>query len=161
VQAVFVAVIAVVGTLSGAAVTGFIQQRQTARAEERAKDERLRQERLASYLAFAQSISEFNAAQIERWIARTTRTDLTRDSDEYQQAREKTHRIGAVAEGALFRVQLAIDNEGLLILAREALSAAYFVEKAGELDDLDDRAEKARNSVNAFVTAAGRLGQVR
>jgi type II secretory pathway pseudopilin PulG len=158
VQALFVAVIAVVGTLSGAAVTGFIQQRQTARAEERAKDERLRQERLASYLAFAQSMSEFNAAQIERWIART---DHTRDSDEYRQAREKTHRTGAVAEGALFRIQLAIDDESLVILAREALSIAYLVEKAGDLDDLNNRAQRARDAVNAFITAAGRLGQVR
>lgn len=157
-SAVFVALIAVAGTLSGAGVTGFIQQRQAARVEQRAKDEHLRQERLASYLTFAQSISEFSTTQIERWIART---EHTRESDEFRQAREKAHRAGINAEGALFRVQLAIDNEDLLVLAREALSAAYLLDKAGELADLGDRSQTARDAVNAFVTAAGRLGQVR
>ena len=70
-------------------MNGLLQQKHAARTEERARDERLRQDRLAAYLAFAQSLSEFRGAHFERWFARR---DHTTDSDEYRRAREETHR---------------------------------------------------------------------
>jgi hypothetical protein len=158
VQAVFVAVIAVVGTLGGAVVTGFLQRRQLVWGEERAKDEVLRQTRVAAYVGFAQLTSEFSAAQIERWIIRR---DHTRDSDQYRQAREETHRTGSAARGGLFRLQLVIDDEELLELAHEALSIAFSVERADNQDDLNKRSRRSREAIDAFVEAAGRLSQVR
>jgi hypothetical protein len=157
-QAVVVAVIAVLGTLGGAIVNGLLQQRQAARTEAHASAERLRQDRLTAYLAFAQALSEFRGAQLERWYAAR---DHTTDSDEYRRAREGTHRTGATARSALARVQLAIDDEELVGLAREAYSLAFTIEKADDEDELNERAQHARERAEAFIVVAGRLGKVR
>ena len=157
-QAVLVAVIAVLGTLGGAIVNGLLQMRHAARAEEHASTERLRQDRLSAYLVFAQSLSEFRGAQLERWYARR---DYTEDSDQYRQAREETHRTGAVARSSLYRVQLLIDEDELIGLAREVYLLAMSIEKADSEDELNKRAEYSRGKSEAFIVVAGRLGKVR
>ncbi len=139
-------------------MNGLLQQRQAARAEAHTSTERLRQDRLAAYLAFTQSLSEFRGAQLERWFAAR---DHTTNSDEYRRTREETHRTGAAARSALFRVQLAIDQEELVGLAREAYSLAYSIEKAENEDELNERTQRSREKTEAFIITAGRLGEVR
>jgi hypothetical protein len=152
-QAVFIAVIAVAGTLLGAVVNGLFQQWQAGRGEEHARAERLSEDCLAAYLGFAQSIAEFRGAQLERWIARR---DHTRDSDEYRRARGEAHRTGGAARSGLLRVQLATEDEELLGLAREALSLTFSVEKADDEHELNERTQHSRDTTDAFIAAAGR-----
>ena len=138
-------------------MNGLLQQKHAARTE-RARDERLRQDRLAAYLAFAQSLSEFRGAQFERWFARR---DHTTDSDEDRRAREETHRTGAAARNALFRVQLVILQEELIGLAHEAYSLVFAIESVDDEGELNKRMQNSREKTEAFIIAAGRLGKVR
>ena len=57
------AAIAVAGTLLGSAVTYLFQQRVAQRAEAFSQSERLRQERLAAYSAFAEAIMVYRQSQ--------------------------------------------------------------------------------------------------
>jgi hypothetical protein len=158
VQSVLVAVIAVVGTLGGAIVTGFIQHRSAIQREDAARSEHLREERLETCLAFVQSVAEVRGAMSMRW---TARDEHGRDSDQYQAAKAEAYRVRVSARSALVRVQLLIDDEELARTAQEALTAAIAVFDAGDEGELGERTQHSRDATDAFVAAAGRRAHVR
>jgi hypothetical protein len=63
-QAALVAVIAVLGTLGGALISGLLQHKNAIRSEDAAKSERLRQERLEACIEFGQSIGEYRVRKM-------------------------------------------------------------------------------------------------
>ena len=140
-QSVLVAVIAVLGTLGGAAVTGFIQHRSAIQREDAARTEHLREERLEACLTFAQSVADVRSAMSMRWAARD---DYGRDSDEYQAAKSEAYRVRVTARSALFRVQLLIDDEELVHTAQEALTTAIAIFDAEDEKELGERTQRSR-----------------
>jgi hypothetical protein len=68
VSAVFASLIAVVGTLLGSLSTFLFQQRTAVRAEVAVREERLRQERLAAYSAFAAAVTELKRGVVAAWL---------------------------------------------------------------------------------------------
>src|SRR4051812_19247415 len=79
VDSVLTSLIAVIGTLAGSSLT-YLFGRLTARRTERiARDERLRQERVAAYAAFVGSMTELRQALISLWF-------LKRESPSAQEA---------------------------------------------------------------------------
>lgn len=157
-QAVFVALIAVLGTLGGAVVSGVLSHRNTVRSEAAARSEQLRQDRLEAYVAFAQSLSGVRGAQFTRW---NSRIEQGRDSDEYRQAKADAYQSRIAARGALIRVELLTDHDEIVRLAREASDAAIALEKADTEAELVKRAERSRKATDAFVIAASRNGGLR
>lgn len=69
-QGLLASVIAVVGTLLGSAVTYVFQRVNAGRVETFARDERLRQERIAAYSGFAEAITELRQGVISLWFVR-------------------------------------------------------------------------------------------
>jgi signal transduction histidine kinase len=157
-QAVFVALIAVLGTLGGALVSGVLSHRNTARSEAAARSEQLRQDRLEAYVAFALSLSALRGAQFTRW---NTRSEQGRDSDEYRQAKADAYQTRIAARGALIRVELLTDHDEIVRLAREASTAATALEEADTEKELAKRAVHSRKAADAFVMAASRNGGLR
>lgn len=157
-QAALVAVIAVLGTLGGTLISGLLQHKNAIRAENAVKSERLRQERLEAYIKFGQSIGEYRGAQnargnvIERFGG---------DTEEAKEAAMEVRRARIAARSALLRVQLLIEDAELLRLAREAMGVTIGMDESEDRDDRRKRAERSRGAVDAFITAAGRNGQVR
>jgi hypothetical protein len=147
-QAALVAVIAVLGTLGGTLISGLLQHKNAIRAENAVKSERLRQERLEAYIKFGQSIGEYRGAQnargnvIERFGG---------DTEEAKEAATEVRRARIAARSALLRVQLR----------REAMGVTIGMDESEDRDDRRKRAERSRGAVDAFITAAGRNGQVR
>ena len=123
-QAVFVVLIAVLGILGGAGITGVLQQKNAARMAEDAKSERRRQDRLTAYLEFGQAIAQLRNAEITRWASKA---ESGRGSSEYAVAKAEEYRSRSAARGALIRIQLLIDGEDLVHAAQQVLD----VEQAG------------------------------
>ncbi|GAA4520517.1 hypothetical protein GCM10023191_097580 [Actinoallomurus oryzae] len=69
-QGVLTGLFAVVGTLVGSVVTYLLQRRSAEHAERSAREQRLWQERLQAYSAFAEATIEFRRSQYDRWGGR-------------------------------------------------------------------------------------------
>jgi len=157
-QAALVAVIAVLGTLGGALVTGLLQHKNTVRAESAAKSERLRQERLEACIMFGQSIAEYRGEQNTRWhiIER-----FGRDTTEHKEAGAEVLRKRIAARAALLRVQLLMEDAELLRLAHDAMTATIDMNESEDESDRAKRSGRSLDAANAFITVAGQRGQVR
>jgi hypothetical protein len=72
---VWASVIAVLGTLGGATASYLFQGKISERNESKARDERLRQERLAAYSSFAGAVMDLRGIQYDRGYSRMTVED--------------------------------------------------------------------------------------
>uniref|UniRef100_A0AAU2JUE0 Secreted protein n=1 Tax=Streptomyces sp. NBC_00049 TaxID=2903617 RepID=A0AAU2JUE0_9ACTN len=153
---VFASLVAVAGTLIGSLSTYLFQRRTTERSEARAREERVRQERLAAYSGYAGAVTDLKRAQITLWFRRRA---VPRDEERFAEALLESDRHGAAAETAAFRLRLVADDRDLRPLM-EAISA-----KLGEITHADDRRgliaieAQFEEAVGAFLdAAASRLG---
>ncbi len=116
-SAVAGSLIAVAGTLLGSFSTYWFQQRVTQRAEAAARQERLRQDRLSACSEFAAAVTDLRRAVIAVWfrehLRHRTAADKDQAVDDYRRAYAESDRLGAVAEGAKFRMLLVLDDPGL------------------------------------------------
>jgi uncharacterized membrane protein YccC len=61
------AVIAVLGTLLGSALTFYFQRKSDDRSERQQVARHLREERMRAYAAFVEAVSEYRSSQFDRW----------------------------------------------------------------------------------------------
>lgn len=67
-EAVVASVVAVIGTLLGSGITHFFQSRAAERSEQFARAERLRQERIDAYCAYAGALLDYRRVLVHRWF---------------------------------------------------------------------------------------------
>ncbi|WP_367322361.1 hypothetical protein [Streptomyces sp. HUAS ZL42] len=155
-EAVAASVIAVLGTLLGAGVTHGFQSRAAARTERFMRDEKLRQERLDAYCAYAAALVNYRRALVHRWFCEHE----GRSQEEITQARMQGYDLRSVANEALFRVQMLAPDETLVERTWQALWQIDQVHKAADRAELDERRDTTRTLVTEFVTTAkGMLDQ--
>lgn len=139
------------GTLGGVTASYLFQRKIAAHSESTARDERLRQERLATCSAFAGALMELRRVQMDRWHRslsdRAYRTDP-------REARAESYRMLASAWSAFYRFRLTTSDAHLNTLAAQALEAAAQLSDAADDADLRQQAEQAGTRIDAFVTAA-------
>lgn len=145
----FTSIIAVAGTLAGSGLT-YLFGRLTARRSERvARDERLRQERIAAYTAFAGALTDLRQAVITRW--------LTEQSDQDAKAAwTEADRRGAAADHARFTVQLLTDDAELLRLADAAFEPISALGEATDRAELRQHEDRGQEILTAFIQTARR-----
>ncbi|MFE0174228.1 hypothetical protein ACFWZ2_18080 [Streptomyces sp. NPDC059002] len=148
-EAVAASVIAVLGTLLGAGVTHSFQRRAIERTEEFTRGEKLRQERIDAYCAYAAALVNYRRVIVDRWFRREENR-----IDESEEARFQSYELRSEAQEALFRVQLLTTDDALVQQAREALDHVADVHKALDRDEFTQRREVSRDAINSFVTAA-------
>ncbi len=143
------ALIAVAGTLLGAGATFFIQRSVTDRAASQAFDERLRQDRITAYSAFADAAVEYRSGEFDRWYR-------LRDGDEsaVREAKAAAHSKRAVAQRALLRISLLTDDVRLRALGRAAIDAAWSISRADEPEERDKNGDRAKAALDAFIEHA-------
>jgi hypothetical protein len=150
VDAVLPACIAVAGTLLGSIVTYLFSRRGAERTAALAYSDRLRQERLDSYSAFAGALIKYRLAELDRW--HRERDDP--DGELHQLAKATTYERRADAFDALFRVQLLTEHEVLLDAARDAVDVIGGIHKAGTAEERDQQAKDARAAIDSVVGIA-------
>ncbi|EFL00237.1 conserved hypothetical protein [Streptomyces sp. SPB78] len=115
VDALAASLVAVFGTALGAALTHVFQRRNALRAESVAREERLRQERVAAFSSFAGALADYRRGQLDHWYARR------REEPGAEQLRREAARLRAVALEAMFRAELLTDSAELAATGRQAL----------------------------------------
>lgn len=145
VSAVYASLIAVFGTLLGSLSTYLFQHRTAERAQASAREERLRQERLAACSEFAAAVTKLKTGVVAAWLRRA-------DRDEHRTALAEADRLGSLAEAARFRL--------LLVSGRpEPLADAAFgymgtLRSASDLPTLKAAEADFGAAVSAFIMDA-------
>lgn len=145
--------IAVTGTLLGSTITFLFQRSHSARTERFTRAERLRQERIEAYSAFAGAVTELRRGVISLWFVRQRRDDDT--DSELNAAHLESDRLGAAAAHARFRVQLLADNPDLVALADAAFEPITAIRTAADRAELVEHEGRSQDRLTAFITAAG------
>lgn len=154
---IWASVIAVLGTLGGATASYLFQGMIGERNESKARDERLRLERLAAYSSFAGAVMDLRAVQYERGYGRMIVNEQQQDRSSI---RTESSRLRSVAWTAFYRFKLTSPDVRLTHLATRAVEDAFDVADADDKADLKKRSEQARARIDEFITfAATHVGQ--
>jgi len=150
VEVLVASLIAVVGTLLGSATTYYFQRQTVERAERFARQERLRQERMVVYGAFAGAVTDHRRAVVNLWFRRGAGPH----DPGYRAAREECDRLGAALDHARFQVQLIADDAELVALAARAHVPTNAILNAVDRDEVKTYENQSRDAVGSFITAA-------
>ncbi|SFW81560.1 hypothetical protein [Amycolatopsis australiensis] len=146
---VLTSVIAVCGTLAGSTLTYLFARLTARRAEKAARDERLRQERITAYAAFAGAITTLRQKVIALWFLKQRGADT-------QSAHAEADRCGAAADHARFEVRLLTEDPELRRLADAAFGPIAAIGDAADHAEVRAHEHRSQEILTAFVQAAGR-----
>lgn len=149
-EAAISAIVAVTGTILGAVLTYFFQERAARRAEASTLQRELRAERMSVYSSLLTALAEYRRGQLDWWWRR--REDPR--SDATFTARVESFRLRGLAQAALSQVQLIAGNRELPDAALEAWDLTHPVHHAEDRADLGARADAAKTAVDRFITLA-------
>ncbi|MDI5967509.1 hypothetical protein POF50_012510 [Streptomyces sp. SL13] len=141
-------VIAVLGTLLGVGLTYVFQERGNARIAQQDREERLRQERMDAYVAYAAALVAYRRGLIDLWFSDRAGTP----PEELRRVRLHSYELRTAAQEALFRVQLVTDDAVLSTRAVQVFQEVGEVGRSDQREEMDRRRESTRDAVNAFVT---------
>lgn len=145
------AVIAVLGTLLGAVVSGLFQHLAAGRTEKVARTEQLRRDRLEAVTALATAISDHRAAM---WA----RGDAVLKNDPADRARDlktRSHATRSAVTRPLIALRLHITDPAVRQAADAMVAATYAMRDAyATTDDLTQARETALVAHDQFVDAA-------
>lgn len=144
---------AVGGTLMGVVITHLFQRGASRRAELFARAEALRQERIATYTAFASALEDYRHGQAGRWYHKVRDPD----GEAFVAARDEAHRLRAATRQALYRVKLLTGDRDVVLAAERAYGCTRDVSTAEDQETRDALDSRARDAIETFVTRAAAL----
>ena len=144
------AIIAVLGTLLGSALTYVFQRRADARSHEFSFHQQLRTERIAAYTAFAVACSEYRRGQHDRW----RRQDEEPGGAAAFNARIESYRLKGIALQALLQVPLVANDGALVGVAKQAYDLTTLLHRSATPAELDIESKKAKSEVESFIVLA-------
>ncbi|WP_405854365.1 hypothetical protein OG361_16765 [Streptomyces sp. NBC_00090] len=149
-EAIIASAIAVLGTLLGSGITLGVQRRTTERGHQFTRDEKLRQERLDAYTAYAAALINYRRCLVHLWFC--THEQPPREAAEAVQIR--AYDLRSKAQEALFRMQMLTDNEELSRKGESLLAEITAVHKTDNRSELDQRRTHTRDGIAHLVRAA-------
>ncbi|MCK7622908.1 hypothetical protein MUU72_07325 [Streptomyces sp. RS10V-4] len=152
-EAVIGSVVAVVGTLLGSAVTHHFQSRAADRSERFARAERLRQERIDAYCAYAGALLDYRRVLVHRWFVLHEDERCGEDTPEL---REEVYKNRYAAQEAMFRAQMVSDDPEVLDRTERIMAAVTELHWAEDRDALTALRAATRQGIRDFVAATAR-----
>ncbi|MGO4749799.1 hypothetical protein AB4212_14445 [Streptomyces sp. 2MCAF27] len=149
-EAVLASFIAVLGTVLGSGVTHVFQRRTTERGEHFARAEKLRQERIDAYCAYAGALLNYRRVLVQRWFV----THENRPDEDTPELQEHVYELRYAAQEAMFRVQMISDDPALVELSERIMEHVTELHRAEDRDRLNDIRERSRQGVRDFIAAA-------
>ncbi|MEV0603491.1 hypothetical protein AB0I82_29930 [Streptomyces sp. NPDC050315] len=154
-EAVVTSVVAVVGTLLGAGITHFFQRQETERSHALARDEKLRQERIDAYCAFAGTLLDYRRVLVHRWFV-VHEDDGARCDEDTPELREEQYKTRYAAHEAMFRAQMVSDDAEVVELTERLLADVTQLHWVEDRDELTELRARTRQEIRDFVTAVAR-----
>ncbi|MEU8899982.1 hypothetical protein [Nocardia sp. NPDC048505] len=143
------ALIAVAGTLLGAGATFFFQRSTADRAAAQLFAERLRQDRLNAYNAFADAATEYRSIEYDRWFRNSED-----DAEALRAAKQTAHAKRTLARSALLRIALLTDDNRLRTLGNDIIDTARAISRASDAAERDTHGDRAQALLDTFITHA-------
>jgi hypothetical protein len=148
VETIIASAIAVLGTLLGSGVTLAFQQRTTDRSHQFTRREKLRQERLDAYSAYAGTLINYRRCLVHLWFCEHEQPP-PEDADT---VRIRAYDLRSSAQESLFRVQMLTDDETLSRTAEEVLADITALPKASSRVELDTLRVQTRDDISQLVS---------
>ena len=122
------------------------------RAHRDSQLERLRQDRIEAYSAFASALVEYRRTQLGRWFAEH---DGSMPDEEQRLARDEARLRRAAALDCFYRVRLLAGSVATNEAAREALDCTHAIQDAGSKSGATALADRVRDELlPRFVEAS-------
>ncbi|MEU0383670.1 hypothetical protein [Streptomyces chartreusis] len=151
-ETIIASAIAVLGTLLGSGLTLAFQQRTTDKGHEFTRHERLRQERLDAYSAYAGALINYRRCLVHLWFCEHEQPP----HEDPGVVRVRAYDLRSSAQEALFRVQMLTDDEALSQAAEAVLADVTALSKTDSRTELDQRRVKTRDDINRLVRESKR-----
>ncbi|MEU0766535.1 MULTISPECIES: hypothetical protein [Streptomyces] len=142
--------IAVLGTLLGSGITLAFQQRTTDRSHQFTRREKLRQERLDAYSAYAGALVNYRRCLVHLWFCEHEQPP----PEDPDTVRIRAYDLRSSAQEALFRVQMLTDDETLSRAAEDVLTDVTALSKTDSRTELDDARVRTRDDISRLVGVA-------
>lgn len=139
--------IAVLGTLLGSGITLAFQQRTTDRSQQFTRREKLRQERLDAYSAYAGALINYRRCLVHLWFCEHGQPP----PEDPSVVRVRAYDLRSSAQEALFRVQMLTDDEALSEVAEAVLADVTALPKTDSRTELDQRRAMTRDHISRLV----------
>ncbi|MCE4947447.1 MULTISPECIES: hypothetical protein [Streptomyces] len=152
-EAVIASVVAVFGTLLGSAITHHFQRRSADRSEQFARAQRLRQERMDAYCAYAAALLEYRRVLVHRWFVRHEEGRCGEDTVEL---REEVYKARCAAQEAMFRAQMVSDDPAVLESSEQILEQVTEIHWAPDLAAFTSLRDATRRGIRDFVAVTAR-----
>ncbi|MHB6909176.1 hypothetical protein [Streptomyces sp. DB-54] len=152
-EAVIASIVAVFGTLLGSAVTHHFQSRSADRSERFARAERLRQERMDAYCAYAGALLDYRRVLVHRWFVLHEEERCGEDTPEL---REEVYKARYTAQEAMFRAQMVSDDPDVLDRSEQIMEEVTAIHWATDFTAFSDLRDTTRRSIRDFVAATAR-----
>ncbi|MFC8393575.1 MULTISPECIES: hypothetical protein [unclassified Streptomyces] len=151
-ETIIASAIAVLGTLLGSGLTLAFQQRTTDKGHQFTRHERLRQERLDAYSAYAGALINYRRCLVHLWFCEHEQPP----HEDPGVVRVRAYDLRSHAQEALFRVQMLTDDDALSEAAEAALADVTALPKTDSRTELDQRRVKTRDDISRLVRASKR-----
>ncbi|MGA5207242.1 hypothetical protein [Streptomyces variegatus] len=142
--------IAVLGTLLGSGITLAFQQRTADRSHEFTRQEKLRQERLDAYSAYAGTLVNYRRCLVHLYFCEHEQPP----PEDPDTVRIRAYDLRSNAQEALFRVQMLTEDEPLSQAAEDVLTNVTALSKTDSRTELDDARARTRDDIGRLVRAA-------
>ncbi|KQX67375.1 hypothetical protein [Streptomyces sp. Root1310] len=151
-ETIIASAIAVLGTLLGSGLTLAFQHRTTDKGHQFTRHERLRQERLDAYCAYAGALINYRRCLVHLWLCEREQPP----HEDPGVVRVRAYDLRSSAQEALFRVQMLTDDETLSETAEAVLEDVTALRKTDSRTELDQRRVKTRDDISRLVRASKR-----
>ncbi|ATW49642.1 hypothetical protein [Streptomyces peucetius] len=151
-ETIIASAIAVLGTLLGSGLTLALQQRTADKGHQFTRRERLRQERLDAYSAYAGALINYRRCLVHLWFCEHEQPP----HEDPGVVRVRAYDLRSNAQEALFRVQMLTDDEALSQAAEAVLADVTTLPKTDSRTELDQRRVKTRDDISRLVRASKR-----
>lgn len=149
-ESIIASAIAVLGTLLGSGITLAFQQRATDRSHQFTRREKLRQERLDAYSAYAGALVNYRRCLVHLWFCEHEQPP----PEDPDAVRIRAYDLRSSAQEALFRVQMLTDDVRLSRTAEDVLTDITALPKADSRAELDELRVRTRDGISRLVGSA-------
>ncbi|MEV0980350.1 MULTISPECIES: hypothetical protein [unclassified Streptomyces] len=149
-ESIIASAIAVVGALLGSGITLAFQQRTTDRSHQFARREKLRQERLDAYSAYAGALVNYRRCMVHLWFCEHEQPP----PEDPDAVRIRAYDLRSSTQEALFRLQMLTDDGRLSQTAEDVLTDVTKLAKADNRAELDEWRVRTRDDISQLVGSA-------
>ncbi|MFF4143544.1 hypothetical protein ACFY0A_19485 [Streptomyces sp. NPDC001698] len=149
-ETIIASAIAVLGTLLGSGLTMAFQRRNADMSHQFTRREKLRQERLDAYSAYAGALVNYRRCLVRLWFCEHEQPP----PEDPDTVRIRAYDLRSSAQEALFRVQMLTDDAALGQAAEDVLADITTVSKAENRAEYDALRDQTRDAISRLVRAA-------